>query len=141
MLFEKISVLNGDYAIEKDMYVLTKGSVIAYVGKERPEGEHRRVIDGRHLLLMPAFYNAHGHGRCLAHRDFFTVFVNKEVLGRGGGAGDKVAVFIFRQNINAEFCGFKDNRVRLFSEKIHIARVFVIFKKMSCKPRTGAVPE
>lgn len=61
MLFEKISVLNGDYAIEKDMYVLTKGSVIAYVGKERPEGEHRRVIDGHHLLLMPAFYDAHGH--------------------------------------------------------------------------------
>ena len=36
MLFEKIAILNKDYAVEKDMYVLTKGSTITYVGKERP---------------------------------------------------------------------------------------------------------
>ena len=61
MLFEKIAILNKENKVEKDMYVLTKGSTITYVGKERPEGEHRRVVKGDHLLLMPAFYNAHGH--------------------------------------------------------------------------------
>ena len=61
MLFEKISVLTEQNTIEKDMYVLTKGSTIVYVGKERPEGEHRRVVKGDHKLLIPAFYNAHGH--------------------------------------------------------------------------------
>ena len=61
MLFEKISVLTPDYTIADDMYVMTKGSAITYVGKERPEGEQRRIIDGKYRLLMPAFYNAHGH--------------------------------------------------------------------------------
>ncbi|MBQ4091946.1 MAG: amidohydrolase [Firmicutes bacterium] len=61
MLFEKIAILNKDCEIERDMYVLTKGSTITYVGKERPEGEQRRVVDGKNKLLMPAFYNAHGH--------------------------------------------------------------------------------
>ncbi len=61
MLFENISVLTPEFHIEDNMYVLTKGSVISYVGKERPEGTSRRVIDGKDRLLMPAFYNAHGH--------------------------------------------------------------------------------
>lgn len=61
MLFEKIAILNRDFEIEKDMYVLTKGSTITYIGKERPEGEQRRIVDGRNKLLLPAFYNAHGH--------------------------------------------------------------------------------
>lgn len=61
MLFEKIAILNQDFEIEKDMYVLTKGSTITYIGKERPEGEQRRIVDGRNKLLLPAFYNAHGH--------------------------------------------------------------------------------
>lgn len=61
MLFEKISILNRDYVIEDDMYVLTKGSAITYIGKERPSGEQRRVVNGKHKLLIPAFYNAHGH--------------------------------------------------------------------------------
>ncbi len=61
MLFENISVLTPEFHIEDNMYVLTKGSIISYVGKERPEGTSRRVIDGKDRLLMPAFYNAHGH--------------------------------------------------------------------------------
>lgn len=61
MLFERIAILNQDFEIEKDMYVLTKGSTITYIGKERPEGEQRRIVDGRNKLLLPAFYNAHGH--------------------------------------------------------------------------------
>lgn len=61
MLFEKIAVLNENFTVDRDMYVLTHGDMITYVGKEAPEGEQRRVISGKDRLLMPAFFNAHGH--------------------------------------------------------------------------------
>lgn len=61
MLFENISLLDENGELQTDMFVATKGNSITYVGKTRPEGEYRRVFRGDHHLLIPAFYNAHGH--------------------------------------------------------------------------------
>lgn len=61
MLFEKIAVLKSDGTVEPDLYVKTKGEFITYIGKEKPEATTKRVINGKNRLLMPAFYNAHGH--------------------------------------------------------------------------------
>ena len=61
MLFCNITLLNGDFEIEKDRYVGVKGSLIEYIGKERPDGEFGEEFDGRNKLLMPAFVNSHSH--------------------------------------------------------------------------------
>ena len=61
MLFKEITILDKDLEIQRDMYVVVKGTEISYIGKERPEGDFGREYDGKNRLLMPAFYNAHAH--------------------------------------------------------------------------------
>ena len=34
MLFKKINVLNENFEVEKDMYVVTEGAYIKYIGKK-----------------------------------------------------------------------------------------------------------
>lgn len=61
MLFKKITILNQDFEMEKDMYVGVEDSVITYIGKEKPEKDFGREYDGKDRVLMPGFYNAHAH--------------------------------------------------------------------------------
>ncbi|MBQ9961542.1 MAG: amidohydrolase [Firmicutes bacterium] len=61
MLFKNITILDENFEIKKDMYVVTEGTHIKYVGKERPAGEFDREYDGKGKLLMPGFYNSHAH--------------------------------------------------------------------------------
>lgn len=61
MLFKNISVLNENFTVDENMYVATDGAVIIYIGKEAPQLDYGRVIDGSGKLLMSAFYNAHTH--------------------------------------------------------------------------------
>ncbi|MDD6043167.1 MAG: amidohydrolase [Eubacteriaceae bacterium] len=61
MLFNKITLLNENFEIERDMYVGVKDDRIAYIGKEKPEGDFGEEYDGKNRLLMPGFYNAHAH--------------------------------------------------------------------------------
>ena len=61
MLFEKIGVIDENFDYQSDMYVLTQGDRITYVGKTRPDGEFTDIYDGKNKALLPGFVNAHTH--------------------------------------------------------------------------------
>lgn len=65
MIFERIGIIDEFFCFQPDMYVVTEGDFITYVGKEKPSEEICRnvgvVYDGKDKVLMPGFYNAHGH--------------------------------------------------------------------------------
>ena len=63
MLFKHIGIINEEFNYQEDMTVGTKGDSIMYIGKETPKDAdiYGEVYDGRNKVLMPGFYNAHGH--------------------------------------------------------------------------------
>ncbi len=61
MLFSKIDVLNEDFEAERNLYVGIDGKTIDYIGAEKPEKNYGTEYDGSGRLLMPGFFNAHGH--------------------------------------------------------------------------------
>ena len=61
MLFEKIGLIDEDFQYRSEMYVGIKGDKIDYIGSEAPEGDYGEAYDGQGKVLMPGFYNGHGH--------------------------------------------------------------------------------
>lgn len=61
MLFRKITILDENLEVRKDMYVGIKGDRVDYIGSEEPKEDYGEVCDGSGRLLMPGFYNAHAH--------------------------------------------------------------------------------
>ncbi len=63
MLFKKIGIIDENYEYKADMFVGTEGEHITYISSEAPEDEARfgDTYDGKDKVLMPGFYNAHGH--------------------------------------------------------------------------------
>ena len=65
MIFEKIGLIDSSFQYRSDMTVVTKGDRIVYIGSEKPSEEITReagpVYDGTGKVLLPGFYNAHGH--------------------------------------------------------------------------------
>ena len=61
MLFEKITLIDGNYEEKRDMYLETEGNRIVYIGTERPEGYTGETYDGRNKVALPGFYNIHCH--------------------------------------------------------------------------------
>lgn len=61
MLFKNITILDESFDIKENMYVGIKGDSIDYIGDLEPEMDYGQVYDGEKKLLMPGFYNAHGH--------------------------------------------------------------------------------
>ena len=61
MLFKNITILDENFEVKKNMCVGVEGSKIDYIGTDVPQKDYGRVYDGAGKLLMPAFYNAHGH--------------------------------------------------------------------------------
>ena len=61
MFFNDISILDEEFKIREHMYVATDDDRIVYVGDTMPRGDYGELRDGKGKLLMPAFYNAHGH--------------------------------------------------------------------------------
>ena len=61
MLFKNIAILNENFEVEQNMYVVTEGDNIRYIGKEMPEGDFDQTYAGDGKLLMPGFYNSHAH--------------------------------------------------------------------------------
>lgn len=61
MIFKDITILDENFEIKDNMYVVTEGSRIKYIGKEMPEGDFGRQYDGKNKLLMPGFFNSHAH--------------------------------------------------------------------------------
>lgn len=63
MLFKNIGLIDENFEYKSNMYVGVMCSRIAYVSAEPPEDEHSfgDIYDGTGKVLMPGFYNAHGH--------------------------------------------------------------------------------
>ena len=65
MIFEKIGLIDSSFQYQSGMTVVTKGDRIVYIGSEKPSEEITReggpVYDGTGKVLLPGFYNAHGH--------------------------------------------------------------------------------
>ncbi len=70
ILFKNVH-LTESYGYGKEcVYVQINDSLIEYIGKEEPNGEFDRVIDGKGNLLAPAFYNAHCHSAMTLFRGY-----------------------------------------------------------------------
>lgn len=61
MLFKNITILDENLAVKENMYVGVKGDTISYIGDSMPKEEYGEEVEGRNKLLMPGFYNVHGH--------------------------------------------------------------------------------
>lgn len=61
MLFKNITILDENFEIKENMYVGVQGNRIDYIGKDMPEKGYGDIYNGTAKLLMPGFYNSHGH--------------------------------------------------------------------------------
>ena len=63
MLFKNIGLIDENFEYRENMYVGTNCHRIVYIDSVPPEDEEAffESYDGRGKVLMPAFYNAHGH--------------------------------------------------------------------------------
>ena len=61
MLFCNIDLLDEKFETKRNQFVGVKDGRIAYIGASEPEEDFGERYDGRHRLLMPAFYNVHSH--------------------------------------------------------------------------------
>ncbi len=61
ILFKNVDVLFENGTWQKCICVATDGAEISYVGRNVPQGQFDRVIDGSGKLLMPGLYNCHCH--------------------------------------------------------------------------------
>lgn len=96
MLFKNISILDENFEIKENMYVGTEGSRITYIGTELPQNAatgkdgaktaaaeaYGQVYDGRGKLLMPGFYNSHGHSPMALMRGYGENMVLQDWLNK-----------------------------------------------------------
>ena len=63
MLFKNIGLVDENFEYQPNMFVGIKGKTIDYIGSEEPTNakDFGEVYDGAGKVLMPGFYNAHGH--------------------------------------------------------------------------------
>jgi 5-methylthioadenosine/S-adenosylhomocysteine deaminase len=61
LLFKKIGVVDENYELQRDMYVLVKEDRIEYISKVIPVGFEGEVYDGKNKVLVPGFFNTHCH--------------------------------------------------------------------------------
>ena len=61
MLFKNITILNEQLQIQKNMYVMTTGELISYIGDKPPMEYFGDEMDGKNRLLMSGFFNCHAH--------------------------------------------------------------------------------
>ena len=63
MLFTNIGIIDENFKYQADMTVGVQADRITYIGKEIPEDAEffGELYDGKNKVMMPGFYNAHGH--------------------------------------------------------------------------------
>ena len=63
LLFKNIGLIDENFEYRENMYVGTNCHRIVYIDSKPPEDEEAffETYDGKGKLLMPGFYNAHGH--------------------------------------------------------------------------------
>ena len=61
MLFKNITMIDPKIQAKEKMNIGIEEDNIVYIGEDVPEKDYGRVYDGTDKVLMPGFYNAHGH--------------------------------------------------------------------------------
>ncbi len=61
MLFKNITMIDENYQEQKNMYILTEGNKITYIGKEMPKDYKGEIYDGENKVAVPGYFNAHCH--------------------------------------------------------------------------------
>ena len=63
LLFKNIGLIDENFEYRENMYVGTNCHRIVYIDSKPPEDEEAffDTYDGKGKVLMPGFYNAHGH--------------------------------------------------------------------------------
>ena len=61
MLFENIGLIDANFEYRSDMFVAVEGDRIVYIGSRPPVKPFDETYDGRGKVLMPGFFNSHGH--------------------------------------------------------------------------------
>ena len=61
MLFERISIIDENFELQRDKYVLVRDGRIASITDAEPENYTGRRYDGDGKLLMPGLVNVHSH--------------------------------------------------------------------------------
>ena len=59
-----------------------RGKTIEYIGTEEPKEDYGRIYDGRGKLLMPGFYNCHGHSTMTLMRGYGENMVLQDWLNK-----------------------------------------------------------
>ena len=72
MLFKNIGIIDENFKYQADMTVGVQADRITYIGKDVPADADcfGEVYDGNNKVLMPGFYNAHGHSPMTLMRGF-----------------------------------------------------------------------
>ena len=98
MLFERIGIIDENFAFRKDCWVGVTGDRIDYVGPCPPKDPERygQRYDGAGKLMIPAFYDAHAHAPMTLLRGY------AENLPLQSWLFDRV--FPFEAKITAEDC-------------------------------------
>ena len=61
MLFRNITIVDENFKTREHVYVGTDSDTISYISEKEPEKDYGQIFDGENRLLIPAFYNLHGH--------------------------------------------------------------------------------
>ncbi|MBR2674285.1 MAG: amidohydrolase [Mogibacterium sp.] len=63
MLFKNIGIIDENFKYQPDMTVGVQADRITYIGKTAPENVEAfgEIYNGKNKVLIPGFYNAHGH--------------------------------------------------------------------------------
>lgn len=72
MLFKEIGLIDEEFKYRENMYVGTVGNLIAYIDDKAPDNAdaYGEVYYGKGKVLMPGFYNAHGHSPMVPMRGY-----------------------------------------------------------------------
>lgn len=72
MLFKNIGLIDENFEYRKNMFVGIVGNRIAYIDSFEPDHAelYGEAYDGTGKVLMPAFYNAHGHSPMVPMRGY-----------------------------------------------------------------------
>lgn len=72
MLFKNIGLVDENFEYKENMFVGTVGNIIAYIDSREPDQPelYGEAYDGTTKVLMPGFYNAHGHSPMVPMRGY-----------------------------------------------------------------------
>ncbi len=100
MIFKDITILDENFEIQKNMYVIIKNEKIVYISNcepdynEMPELKCDKEYIGKGKLLMSGFYNSHGHSPMTLMRGYGENLSLQDWLNK--------KIFPFEEKLNGE---------------------------------------